>query len=391
MVAELAGVGLVDATQADLGSTGVSWCDLHRKVDPRPPLTCPGCGGRVHAKVSPAPARLRFFAHDATPDTLCPLAGESAAHRALKTLLAAAVREAGWAAQLEVPGEGWRADVLATSPSGARRIAWEAQLSGVAVDEVVRRTGALQRSNNEVCWVATRRVAWLGWAPAVQVDTGSGGSGRGMTVEAGLQRFAQRWCEPRTRCRAWRSFMHDRMWLPCHGHGRWQRVRDVSLARFVRLVCEGSVVHHVRQSGWDDRGGREGAGVWTAPHYVRAEKTQLDASALPVDHSADGYDAQRHEQQQYLRSAVDTYIVQTHGRQPEIARHCGPSREHGDGIPVHLDGVLVAVIAPKASAVNFIPRTATVIYDNEPDAAQARLWSRYEHEVVVVPTPSRSH
>ncbi|WP_169315141.1 hypothetical protein [Cellulomonas gilvus] len=57
------------------------------------------------------------------------LSGESLAHRLLKLELVDAVRLAGWNAQLEVSGDGWRADVLASKPTSSRRIAREAQLS----------------------------------------------------------------------------------------------------------------------------------------------------------------------------------------------------------------------------------------------------------------------
>jgi hypothetical protein len=39
------------------------------------------------------------------------------------------IRAAGWHAELEVAGDGWRADVHAASPDGQRRTAWEAQLA----------------------------------------------------------------------------------------------------------------------------------------------------------------------------------------------------------------------------------------------------------------------
>src|SRR4051812_13768746 len=118
----------LDATLPDLG-VDRRWEIVHR-VRPRPMLSCPGCGSSLHAKVSPASRKLRYFAHDAAR-TDCLLNGETLAHRLLKTELASAVREAGWIAELEVSGDRWRADVLATSPNGIRRIAWEAQLAGL--------------------------------------------------------------------------------------------------------------------------------------------------------------------------------------------------------------------------------------------------------------------
>jgi hypothetical protein len=111
--------GLIDATLADFG-VGSSWQSIHR-MRPRVPLACAACGGAMHAKVSPR--ELRFFAHDAARQE-CPLNGETPDHRLLKSAIAAAVRAAGWQAALEAegPDRRWRADVLATSPDGGRRV-----------------------------------------------------------------------------------------------------------------------------------------------------------------------------------------------------------------------------------------------------------------------------
>lgn len=80
---------LLDATLDDLGA-GLGWQEIYRPAQPAP-LTCRGCGGRVHAKVSPR--GLRFLAHHRrTPD--CPLNGETPAHRLLESALTAAIRSA---------------------------------------------------------------------------------------------------------------------------------------------------------------------------------------------------------------------------------------------------------------------------------------------------------
>jgi hypothetical protein len=49
----------------------------------------------------------------------------------LEPAIAAAVRAADWNAVLEAEGpqRQWRADILATSLDGRRRVAWEAQLA----------------------------------------------------------------------------------------------------------------------------------------------------------------------------------------------------------------------------------------------------------------------
>jgi hypothetical protein len=86
-------------------------------VRPRPVLTCTDCGRPMHAKVSGRGGR--FFAHDRR-STNCAAAGETEEHRSLKRALAAAVRQAGHQAQLEVIADhgGGRADVLVTAPGG---------------------------------------------------------------------------------------------------------------------------------------------------------------------------------------------------------------------------------------------------------------------------------
>lgn len=65
----------------------------------------------MHAKVSPKPRRLRFFAHAANSPTCALAAGETIDHHLLKLELANAARTTGAHAELEVRGpEGdWRA------------------------------------------------------------------------------------------------------------------------------------------------------------------------------------------------------------------------------------------------------------------------------------------
>ncbi len=103
---------VLDATMLD----DAQWGTIHR-VRPRPLLSCRGCGRPVHAKLSSN--GLRFFAHDRRSPG-CPSDGESAEHLALKSEMANLSRSFGWNAELEVAGDGWRADVLAVL--GNRRV-----------------------------------------------------------------------------------------------------------------------------------------------------------------------------------------------------------------------------------------------------------------------------
>lgn len=148
--------GLLDATVDDLGA-GIAWEQIHR-VSPLEPLTCRGCSAAMSAKVSTR--GLRFFSHRAAARD-CPSAGETLAHRLLKLELAGAIRDAGWHAELEVPGNGWRADVLASSPDGSRRIAFEAQLASATIEDLRERTATIAAEDVEVCCLTDRDVLRL--------------------------------------------------------------------------------------------------------------------------------------------------------------------------------------------------------------------------------------
>ncbi|MDH6130054.1 competence protein CoiA family protein [Kitasatospora sp. GP82] len=161
--------GRLDATDPELGC-GLAWSSIY-KVRPRIPLTCPDCGHGVHARRSTR--GLRHFAHDRQRPEHCELAEESMEHHLLKLQLAGTIRETDWIAELEVaaPDSSWRADVMATSPDGSRRIAWEAQLSPITVDDIQARTARYLDAGVETCWVTTRReTAWLGQVPSIRVD-----------------------------------------------------------------------------------------------------------------------------------------------------------------------------------------------------------------------------
>ncbi|MFF3113607.1 competence protein CoiA [Kitasatospora sp. NPDC057904] len=155
--------GTLDATVDDLGA-GLHWSTVHR-AKPRPDLRCPACAGLVHAKTSHR--GLRFFAHD-TVQPHCPSTGESLEHHHLKRALAHAARTAGWHAAVEVPGDGWRADVLATAPDG-RRLALEAQLSPITTADIEMRTRRYAAAGVDSCWVTTTRAPWLLAVPSLQV------------------------------------------------------------------------------------------------------------------------------------------------------------------------------------------------------------------------------
>lgn len=161
--------GRLDATLFDLGC-GMDWTHVH-KVRPRVELSCPECGWGVHAKHSPS--GVRFFCHDPGRPPSCELSNESWEHHMLKLELAGAIRAADWYAELEVPAEdgSWRADVMASSPDGTQRMAWEAQLSPITVEDIRARTARYRAEGITVCWVSPHRKPpqWIDVVPAVRV------------------------------------------------------------------------------------------------------------------------------------------------------------------------------------------------------------------------------
>ncbi|MFJ1561960.1 competence protein CoiA family protein [Streptomyces mirabilis] len=162
-------LGRLDATLPDLGG-GLDWSQVH-KVRPRVPLACPECAWNLHPKVSRY--GVRFFCHDPGRPPSCELSNESWEHHMLKLEMAAAIRAAGWYATLEVPAEdgSWRADVMASSVDGSQRMAWEAQLSPITLDDIAARTDRYVDEGIRVCWVSPheRPPQWISTVPAVRV------------------------------------------------------------------------------------------------------------------------------------------------------------------------------------------------------------------------------
>lgn len=222
-------LGVLDVTRIDEDGL-VPWSRVYR-VKPRAPLSCRECAASVHAKQSSL--GQRFFAHDAGSN--CPASGESVAHRLLKTELAAAIRSGGWVAELEVPGTGWRADVLALSPDGARRVAWEAQLASATVADLQERTTTMLTELDAVCWVTDRDVPWVRRVPSLRLrrDDTTGD----LMVVSGAARFVSDWCTNKKGCRHSDRFESR----ACVGHGRWQDPDGLRLTAMVAAVCRTTV------------------------------------------------------------------------------------------------------------------------------------------------------
>ncbi|MCF3136835.1 competence protein CoiA family protein [Streptomyces olivochromogenes] len=236
--------GTVFAHLPDLGC-GRSWGQVWR-VRPPAPLTCDECQHPMHAKRSPS--GLRFFAHaPGAPE--CALAGETLAHHLLKLELAAAARDAGAHAELEVRGpEGaWRADVLASDPAGSWRMALEAQLSPITPDDIAARAERMQADGVPSVWFSDRyRPPWLGRVPSVRVKDVDGG---GVVVVEGLAKFSVE---------------------------QWEAGPQVPLAEFLRWVFASRVVSHRRRAPVRSPLPARRT-VWTAPQYAQQEAAYLEA------------------------------------------------------------------------------------------------------------------
>lgn len=356
----------LDATAETLGD-GVTWEQVYR-VRPRAVLTCRGCGEGLHAKQSNR--GLRFFAHDHEAE--CPLNGETVSHRLLKAALAAAVRDAGWHAELEVAGHGltpWRADVLASSPDGQRRVAFEAQLSPIHPDDIVERTTNYSSAGLEVCWVAERVTPWIGHVPYLVV---AANMDRHLIAELGMWRFEE--------------------WLDDgRPTGKWVHA-SLPLVRAVALICYAQVAPHALGHVWGVRfrdkyvdltGTHDHLG-WTAPAYIA--RASEHAAAL------DAWERKQQEEQEAWRRNIEALLERQQalipptielldrraGRQGSVTteRNCDPF--WAMGVPIKsTEGHkwVTAVVCPVASRVNdeIRHRLATVLVVIASDKERQRL------------------
>lgn len=358
-------LGFLDATDETLRAEGDLWPRIH-KTRPRVALTCRGCGHSLHAKVSPT--GLRFFAHDAGQSD-CPTAGESVAHRLLKLELVSAARASGWHAQLEVAGEGWRADVLATSPDG-RRVAWEAQLAPITPEDIARRHDTMTSTGLEVCWVADRPRLWIGHVPAVAVAPAEEGKPPGLHVVEGAARFLPDWCQDRRSCEQVADVgRYANASGPCEGHGHWEPPEGLTLAAFVAGVCANNLRCHPLTAHHRDAYQRTKAPAraWTASRYVALEREQLQAREAREAQKArlDGERAaherrivELYERQQALRRPAARRVAELTGTQPWVDEK-GQGPEWAMGIPIKAGAQgVAAVICPVASRIEGRVRTA---------------------------------
>lgn len=292
--------GRIDATLPDLGC-GLTWGAVH-KTRPRIALRCPGCEHGMHAKVSAR--KLRYFAHNPGRPADCAWLNESLEHHLLKLELATAIRAAGWHAQLEVgaPDGTWRADVLATSHDGTRRIAWEAQLSPITDDDIAGRTARYRAHGIEVCWVGMApRALWIGVVPSIRVR------------------------DPHD------DLHGDRRWSVVDGAagfrystGAWRAVEDLALATFIRWVLQDKMVIHPVQRRlrrvWFGPGSGYAARhmMWTTPRSV-AEETRYEVMRQRQDELK--HRAEQHRlQEEQTRRRDEQRQREIHAEQRRIAQ-----------------------------------------------------------------------
>ncbi len=392
--------GALDATLDDLGGAA-TWEQVHR-VRPRAPITCRGCGHGVQAKVSKL--GLRFFADDAAVAE-CPANGETPAHRLLKSELAAAIRAAGWVAELEVPGDGWRADVLAISPDGESKIAWEAQLASATVDDLRERTATMLAELDGVCWVTDKDVPWVARVPSVRVRRDD--ETNTLTVVDGIGRFEPEWCKRRHHCDIWAQHgFYDRPAEPCAGHGEWHVPANFTLAALVVSVCTNKLVVHETRARRRDLEFRHPGGttIWTAGTYIEKETKQVEATAVEdrrdrvrsAKAAAEGEEHERRIEALLARQTalIKPTVVLVHrdtGTYPTV--YDGPREsEWAMGVPVRVNGRTYAVICPVASRIDarLRRRFASLLLVVAEERERARVAKACEprQRIVVIKAPS---
>jgi len=277
------------------------------------------------------------------------------AHRLLKLQLASAIRDAGWYADLEVAGEGWRADVLATSPDGTKRMAWEAQLAKITLDELQERTSRMEASGVPVCWVTDQDRPWIRAVPAIRVslpvEPGKAGAGDAKIID-GPCAFRERWCPHRRHCEYDASG-------PCAGHGWWAPVVPaLDIGVFVAGVLAGTVrTHQVVPGRSLTSQPAEAQVMWTTRPHVVAERAQLAARKRrrEID-ELEAAERERHlaaiaaklaRQQALTPPAVE--LVRAEARGYVGVRDATP--EWAMGVPLFVHDMPQGVISPVVSRV----------------------------------------
>jgi hypothetical protein len=197
----------------------------------------------------------------------------------------------GWVGELEVRAEGWRADVLASGP-GARKVAWEVQVSGIAAEAAAERTRRHQVSGVDTCWLATGSRSTLEHLPRITPRRNDGEPSWTVTVAAWSE-LAQPHGGP-----AWT------------GHG-------IPLARFVQRVCRQELNCRDNLGGWLDPYQR-----WTTLAAAQAYKQHQDRAA----------EAERERLRKHLCSPSSSGSGWLQARRHGTCRRCGTAISLGSWI-----------------------------------------------------------
>lgn len=314
------------------------WAAIY-KVRPRVLLRCRECQHRMRAKQSKA--ALRFFAHDPGAPN-CSSSGEGPEHRRLKALIVDAIRAAGWDAEPEVSGEGWRADVLASNPADGRRIAFEVQLAAMTAFDGQKRTATYAASGVETVWLTSRIAGWLYALPGLQV------------AEVGDETLAVvRGCLARSMT-------------------RWYRPQDFRFGRFLELLFADALT--IGKIGWHEESVPRGtnmvqrawpqASAWVkrehwAPFHLAAEQLKRRRAVEMKNHAIEM--EIRAEQRRVSQIAMElAYKEVRYSAWVGSMRGSGEGKSdnyYAGGVPIFETGPRVwAVVCPFPEEVRRAPR-----------------------------------
>ena len=156
-------LAFVNGEQTDASQLDASAWNSLRNSRPRIELGCCRAKGFMRTSRLGTP----HFIHAKKSD-VCATGPESDEHLALKSVVANAIREAGWIADVEAIDQNgrWRADVMARRNSA--RIAFEIQLSPITSSEFHRRQDAYAASNVRGCWFYGPKA--FGASPPVNLE-----------------------------------------------------------------------------------------------------------------------------------------------------------------------------------------------------------------------------
>ncbi|MEU3430558.1 competence protein CoiA family protein [Streptomyces gardneri] len=401
--------GRIDVTQADLGC-GQDRASIY-KTKPPAPLTCYECDWRLHLVHKTHGAyELWFLRHAANaPHCEARLAGEGMAHHLLKLDLAHHARTAGWSAEYEVaaPDGSWRADVMATSPDGARQVALEAQMAAISITGIKARTDRYAAAGVEVCWFTDRKtVPWLDAVPSVRVARPEDGGS--VQITAGAAGFEPEWCRDRADC-DWNSGCVQGA-VPCGGHGKWSAVEPFPLHRFVAAICANATrPHRLRVPSWE----KGEIWRWITRRYFELEEEQVRATAWRkqvMERLATIQQRQREakaaaerehmaaieallQRQKALVKPVVEFVFHEARAYPKVGSDGIP--EFAMGVPVYVRGKPYAVICPVAGRVPalrdaLVPLVLFAATERERDRIAAQAAPGQRVEVLAAELPATS-